>query len=372
MPRPQPIDEPSAGPRGDAEAGGVPEAVVLGMLRLMRLSRHLDEQMMRRQRQGKVGFYGAITGQEAVPAAAAFASRPTDWVFPALRECAILLGRGFPLATYLAQVYGSAADVNKGRQMPSHMSSRAVNVVSWSSCIGPQLPQAVGMAMAARRAGNDDIALAFLGDGATSTASFHAAMTFAGVYRAPVVFVCQNNHWAISVPAHRQTAAPDFAVKGRGYGVPSARVDGNDALALFAALRDALERARGGAGPTFIEAVTYRIGAHSSSDDPSRYRSAEEVERWRARDPIARLERHMRERGLFDDDASAAMDAEIAAEVREAIAQAERVGPPPVDSLVEDVYAAVPPHLEAQRDALRARRPHPAGVDRRHPPSRRR
>ena len=199
MPRPQPIDEPSAGPRGDAEAGGVPEAVVLGMLRLMRLSRHLDEQMMRRQRQGKVGFYGAITGQEAVPAAAAFASRPTDWVFPALRECAILLGRGFPLATYLAQVYGSAADVNKGRQMPSHMSSRAVNVVSWSSCIGPQRPQAVGMAMAARRAGNDDIALAFLGDGATSTASFHAAMTFAGVYRAPVVFVCQNNHWAISV-----------------------------------------------------------------------------------------------------------------------------------------------------------------------------
>jgi len=247
--------------------------VLAEMHALMLKMRRLDERMMLRQRQGKIGFYGAVTGQEATPVATVFATQPSDWIFPALRENAIMLGRGFPLEKWLAQVYGNSGDVLKGRQMPSHMSGREVNQVSWGSCLGPQLTQAVGAGLAARARGDDMVSVAFLGDGTTSEPDFHTAMNFAGVTKAPCVIVCQNNHWAISVPSEKQTAAETFAIKARAYGMPGLRVDGNDVLALTRVLSEAVERARCGEGPSFIEAVTYRIGAHSSSDDPTRYRS---------------------------------------------------------------------------------------------------
>jgi len=339
----------------DANATVPDDATLRGMHELMLKMRRLDERMMLRQRQGKIGFYGAVTGQEATPVATTFATRPSDWIFPALRENAVMLGRGFPLTKWLAQVYGNSGDVLKGRQMPSHMSGREVNQVSWGSCLGPQLPQAVGAALAAKRRGDDMVSIAFLGDGTTSEPDFHTAMNFAGVMKAPCVIICQNNHWAISVPSQKQTAAQTFAVKARAYGMPGLRVDGNDVLALYGVLSDAVERARQGGGPSFIEAVTYRIGAHSSSDDPTRYRSDEEVETWKKRDPLLRLEAYLTQRGLLDDHTRASLAEAWDQEISEAIAAVEGLAPPSRESLFEDVYAELPDgrlpwHLEEQRD----------------------
>src|SRR5262245_51028636 len=209
--------------------------------------------MVMLQRQGRVGFYGACTGQEAAVVGTALAAAPSDWIFPALRENAIMLVRGFSLASYVAQVYGNSRDPLKGRQMPAHISSRSVNQVSWSSCVGTQIPHAVGAGWAAKLRGDPTVSIGFLGDGATSEADFHTALNFAGVFQAQTVLVCQNNQWAISVPVARQTAAPTLAVKARAYGVHGVRADGNDALAVHHVVAEALERARRGQGPTFVE-----------------------------------------------------------------------------------------------------------------------
>jgi pyruvate dehydrogenase E1 component alpha subunit len=320
------------------------EARVL-MYRHMLRARLIDERMTARQRQGKVSFWGTCTGQEAVPVAAAMALHPNDWIFPALREGAAMLVRGFPLGTWLAQAYGNARDPLKGRQMPSHPSGRSVHQVAWSSCIGPQLPQAVGAAYAARRKGHDTVVVGFMGDGATSENDFHAALTFAGVWRVPCVLVCQNNQWAISVPVSRQSASDTLAIKARSYGLPGVRVDGNDGLAVHRVVDEAASRARRGDGPTLIEAVTYRMGPHSSSDDPSRYRDGAEVDRWRARDPIERLRRHLRQRGLLDDAGLDDMARAIHGEIAAALDEVEPLPPPPRASLFDDVYAETPWHL---------------------------
>ncbi len=327
----------------------LPEVSVrLEMFRHMLRVRRLEERLAALQRRGEIGFFGSSLGQEAVPVAAAFAVTPEDWVFPALREGAVMLVRGFPLVTYLAQMFGSARDVQKGRQMPSHQASRSVRQVSWSSSIGTQLPHAVGMALAAARAGDPALALAFMGEGATSTPDFHAALNLAGVLRARVVFVCQNNQYALSLPARGQTLAESFAVKARAYALAGRRVDGNDALAVHRAVRAACERARSGLGATLVECVTYRRGPHSSSDDPARYRSASEEEAWAARDPLLLLRRHlMLERALGPADEAAlagAIDSEITAALTLALAD-----PPPArTTLFDDVYARMPWNLSEQ------------------------
>lgn len=340
---------------GSADAmtdpGMAPDLLLRAYREIKRL-RLLDARMILLQRQGRVGFYGACTGQEATPIATGLALAKDDWVFPALRESAIMLVRGFPLVKYVAQVYGNAADLLKGRQMPSHMSGRAVNQVSWSSVIGPQLPHAVGAAWAAKLKREPTVVVGFIGDGGTSEPDFHNAMNFAGVKRVPCVIICQNNHFAISVPTARQTASQTIAVKGRAYGVPSVRVDGNDVLAVYRVVSEAVRRARSGGGPTFIESLTYRIGAHSTSDDPTRYRSAEEVELWTARDPLTRLRRHLTYRGLLDDALDAAMEQELGAEIGAAITEVETYGAPPRESLFEDVYADKPWHLAEQSAEL--------------------
>ena len=331
---------------------GLPVSLVLRAYREIRRLRVLDARMILMQRQGRVGFYGACTGQEATPIASALALAPDDWVFPALRESSMMLVRGFPLATYIAQIFGNEADVLKGRNMPSHMAGRAVNQVSWSSCIGPQIPQAVGAAWAAKLKGDKNVVMGFAGDGATSQPDFHAALTFAGVFQVPCVIVCQNNHWAISIPSSQQSAAPTFASKAIAYGMAGVRVDGNDVLAVHLAVRAAAERARGGGGPTLIECVTYRIGAHSSSDDPSRYRDAAEVEAWLKKDPLDRLKRFLVAYGLHDDAREAALQAEVDAEIRAAIAVAEAAPPIERSSLLDDVYAERPWHLREQAAEL--------------------
>jgi pyruvate dehydrogenase E1 component alpha subunit/2-oxoisovalerate dehydrogenase E1 component alpha subunit len=336
----------------DPAAPAVPREVLLRAYREMRRLRLLDARMLLLQRQGRVGFYGAAQGQEAVPIATGLAVDKDDWVFPALREQSVMLVRGFPLSKFVAQVFGNSGDVLKGRQMPSHHSGREVNQVSWSSCIGPQIPQAVGAAWAMKLKKDNHVAVGFMGDGATSQPDFHAAMNFAGVFKVPCVLVCQNNHWSISVPVSRQTASRTIAVKGRAYGVPSVRVDGNDVLAVFVTMRDALAKARSGGGPTFVEAVTYRMGAHSSSDDPTRYRSNAEVEAWAKKDPLDRLRRHLALLGAVTDATDAALDEELTKEIAAAVNAVEPLAPPPRESLFEDVYAELPWHLREQRDEL--------------------
>jgi len=339
-------DDDSADPTTDP---GIPADVLLRAYREMKRVRLIDTRMMLLQRQGRIHFAGECRGQEATPIATGLLLEPSDWVFPALRESSIMLVRGFPLQTYLAQYFGNSADVLKGRQMPSHMSGRAVNQVAWSSCMATQMPHAVGAAWAAKMRRERTVTIGFVGDGGTSEPDFHNALNFAGVFKVPCVLVCQNNHWAISVPAQRQTAAETFAVKGRAYGIPSVRVDGNDVLAVYRVMRDAITRARSGQGPTFVEALTYRMGAHSSSDDPTRYRSQTEVDTWAQRDPIMRLRRHLILRGLLDDARDAALEEGLMADISAAVQEIEQHGPPARETLFDDVYADLPWHLVEQR-----------------------
>jgi pyruvate dehydrogenase E1 component alpha subunit/2-oxoisovalerate dehydrogenase E1 component alpha subunit len=334
----------------------LPLGLRLEFYRALRRIRLFDERMQALQRQGRIGFYGTCTGQEAVPVALGFALPSSDWVFPALRESSVLLVRGFSLDAYLAQVFGNAGDVLKGRQMPSHMSGRAANVVSWSSCIGTQLTHAVGAAWAAKLRRENMVAVACLGDGATSSADFHSALNFAQVFRVPCVFVCQNNQWAISTPAARQSNTLTFAEKARGYAMYSERLDGNDVCALYGAFHRAAARARSGLGPTFLECVTYRIGPHSTSDDPTLYRSEVEVAEWRTRDPIARLYRELAAENALDEARARAIDSELQAELEAALARVESEPLPPRASLFDDVYADLPQHLIEQRKELFAQR----------------
>ncbi len=350
-------EDGSADPENDPK---VPAEVVLSAYRHMRRLRILDARMILLQRQGRVGFYGACTGQEAVPIATGLVTKKDDWVFPALREQSVMLVRGFPLRQFIAQVFGNSGDVAKGRQMPSHQSGKSVHQVSWSSCIGPQIPQAVGTAMAMKLRKDPSVSFGFCGDGATSQPDFHTAMHFAATFSAPAVLVCQNNHWSISVPTARQTAARTIAVKGRAYGMRSVRVDGNDLLAMYKVLTDAADRARRGEGPTFVEALTYRIGAHSTSDDPTRYRADAEVLAWKKKDPVDRLAKHLRLLGLIDDSHEAKLDEELSAEIGVAVNEVEALGAPARESLFDDVYAEVPQHLRDERAELMAMPPAPS------------
>jgi pyruvate dehydrogenase E1 component alpha subunit len=327
---------------GVADASALPaiEAATLreiyrGMVRI----RIIDDRLIALQRQGRVGFYAEARGQEASVIGSVAALEPDDFVVPAHRELGAALYRGLPLRSFVAQLLGNANDISKGRQMPVHPGApRALNYLPPSSCVATQLPQATGIAWAAKILKKKTVVIGYLGEGGTSAEDFHAGMNFAAVFRVPVVFLCQNNQWAISTPAAAQSASVTFAVKALAYGMPGVRVDGNDVFAVYAATRDAVERARRGDGPTMIEAVTYRLGAHSTSDDPSRYREDLTAE-WTRKDPISRLRTWMLAQKIFDEAADVALRAAVEQEVKEAIEAEESVGPPPLDSLIEDVFA---------------------------------
>ena len=320
--------------------------------REMLLLRRLDERLTALQRQGRIGAHLSTLGQEVVPVAAALVTRQTDWVFPAFRETGVSLVRGFPLWRYLAQVFGTRDDIQCGRQMPGHQSSRGVNQVAWSSCVGTQLPHAVGAAWAARRRGDDMVSLAFLGDGATSSGDFHAALNFAAVLGAPCVFVCQNNQYAVSTAFDRQTAAGSIAIKGRAYAVPAERVDGNDVLAVCQVLEATVNACRKGGGPYLVEAVTYRLGAHSTSDDPTRYRSAAEVAEWTRLDPLTRFESYLRRCGRVDDGRLAEWEGWVKQTIDEVVSAVEVQPRPDRRTLFDDVFARLPWHLAEQRAEL--------------------
>lgn len=307
--------------------------------RWMALGRALDARMQTLQRQGRVGFYGAATGQEAVNVAAGLVSSPDDWVFPGLREQLVGLVRGMSLVEYVHSIYADALDPAHGRQMPCHPTARGVHHVSMSSVIGTQITQAVGLAYGLRLRRDPGVALAFFGDGATSANDFHAGLNFAGVLGLPVVFCCANNRWAISVPVERQTASASLAAKAPAYGFSGTTVDGTDFVAVYRALRRALAHARAGSGPTLLELVTYRMTPHTSSDDPTRYQPAGWNEEARRHDPFARLEAWLFAHGVLDPSSAEAEGEAVAEEVRRAVQQAEAAPSPPPESLTEDVYA---------------------------------
>ena len=319
----------------------LPDDTLLYLYEQMVQVREFDRRMLMLQRQGRIGFYGPILGQEAATVGSVAALEARDWLFPALREGAAAMMRGLSLTEAINQLIGNGADRCKGRQMPCHYTVKEGNYYGMSSVIGTQISHAAGAAMAARIKGDDVVVLGYMGDGATSANDFHSGMNFAAVYRAPCIMFCQNNQWAISVPLSKQSASETLAQKGRAYGMPYVRVDGNDVLAVYAVTREAADRARRGDGPTFIEAVTYRRLGHSSSDDPTKYRDEAEVKAWEQRDPVDRFRTYLQKKKLWDEERELAFKEDIAKRVNDAIAAAESFGPPADETLVTDVYRRV-------------------------------
>ena len=331
------------------------------ILRSMALTRAFDERMFRAQRQGKTSFYMKSTGEEAVAVAAAYALAADDMCFPSYRQQGLLVARGHDLVDMMNQIYSNSADRLGGRQLPIMYSVREKGFFSISGNLTTQYPQAVGWAMASAAKGDSRIAATWCGEGSTAEGDFHSACTFASVYRAPVILNVVNNQWAISsFSGFAGAEATTFAARAVGYGIAGLRVDGNDALAVYAATAWAAERARTNKGPTLIEHFTYRVEGHSTSDDPTQYRSAGEPTAWPLGDPIARLKDHLIAIGEWDDDRHAAMDAELAEQVKAAQKAAEKNGilghglHQPLDSLFDGVFEEMPWHLAEQREQMLA------------------
>ncbi len=310
-----------------------PELLVQTYRDLVR-GRRFDRQSTALTKQGRLAVYPSSNGQEACQVASVLALRPSDWLFPTYRDCVALVTRGVDPVEALALLRGS---------WHTGYDPHAYNAAPQCTPLATQTLHAVGFGYAAARRGEDTVALAYIGDGATSEGDFHEALNFAAVFKAPVVFFVQNNQYAISVPLSKQTQAPSLAHKAIGYGIPGERVDGNDAAAVLSVVGQAAARARAGGGPTLIEAMTYRMDSHTNADDATRYRGDGEVELWTHRDPVARLEKHLRSEGLLDDAAIAAIaaDAESLAEDLRARMNVDPVVDP--DSLFEHVYAAAHP-----------------------------
>jgi 2-oxoisovalerate dehydrogenase E1 component alpha subunit len=344
-----------ADPKSDPR---LPHERVIDIYRAMTRARLVDAQLEKLQRQGRIGFHVGALGEEAAVVGAAAALSAEDWIFPCYRELAALLYRGFPLERYVDNMFGNADDPVKGRQMPDHYTARHLRYGSVSSPIGTQITHAVGLAYGIKKRGEREVAAVFFGDGATSSNDFHAGMNFAGVWKVPVLFLLRNNRWAISLPSEKQTAAKALADKAAGYGVPAIRCDGNDALAVFGAVRGARERALRGEGASLVELVTYRRGSHSTSDDPRAYRDESEVSEWSRMDPVARLEGYLRGLGAWGDAEQEALEREVTAELKACIALAEKKPKPALATIFEGVYAETPWHLREQREECeRGRRP---------------
>jgi 2-oxoisovalerate dehydrogenase E1 component alpha subunit len=330
-------------------------------LKSMLLTRLFDERMFRAQRQGKTSFYMKSTGEEAIACAQAMVLSTHDMFFPTYRVQGLLLTRGYPLTSLMNQIYCNAEDPLRGRQLPILYSAREYGYFSSSGNVGTQYCQAVGWAMANAYKRNGQITAAFIGEGATATGDFHHALTFAAVYRAPVILSIVNNQWAISsfqgIAGGESTT---FAARGLGYGLPALRVDGNDFLAVYATTQWAAERARLGLGATVLEFYTYRVGPHSSSDDPSKYRPAEEPAHWPLGDPLTRLKHHLIKLGEWSEEQHRALERVLMEAIRASAREAEEIGTlgkskPPVREMFEQVYKAPDWRLERQRQEAEAR-----------------
>lgn len=340
---------------GDWAGALTPDDLRTGLRHMMTL-RAFDKRMLMAQRQGKTSFYMQHLGEEAISCAFARALQPGDMNFPTYRQAGLLVAVDYPMLTMMNQIYSNADDPLHGRQLPIMYTSKEHGFFSISGNLGTQFVQSVGWAMASAISGDTKIAAGWIGDGSTAESDFHAAMVFASTYKAPVVLNIVNNQWAISTfQGIARGGVGTFAARGHGFGIPSLRVDGNDYLAVFAVAKWAAERARRGLGPTLIEYVTYRAGGHSSSDDPSAYRSGEEASAWPLGDPIERLKKHLITIGEWSEERHTQAEAEIMDGVIATQKQAESVGtlgdgkaPSPRD-MFEGVYEKMPPHLIRQR-----------------------
>jgi len=338
---------------------GLGKDTLIRALRLMVLTRAYDDRMQRMQRQGKITFYMQALGEEAVSIGQGLVFEPDDMLFVAYRNQGLFIMRDTGLVDMMCQCLSNSRDMCKGRQMPIFYQNREKNLFTISGNLATQYPQAVGWAMGAAIKGDDHIAASWVGDGSTAEADFHYALTFAAVYNAPVILNVVNNQWAIST--FQGFAGGDrrpFAARGVGLGIPGIRVDGNDLLAVYATTKWAADRARSGGGPTLIELVTYRGGAHSTSDDPTRYRPKDEWKSFPLGDPLERLKQHLIKLGYWTDAEQSELEEEMKAAVteawKEAISYGSLTDPPFLDVklMFEDVFAEMPEHLEKQRAKL--------------------
>lgn len=327
-------------------------ARVVSIYQHMVFVRMLDERLVTLQRQGRIGFHIGSLGEEAAILGSAAVLRKQDWIFPCYREFGAALWRGMELQAYMDNMFGNAEDPVKGRQMPDHYTCRAAKFGSVSSPIGTQITQAVGFSWAAKIKKDELVALVYFGEGATSSNEFHNGMNFAGVFKTPTVMFCRNNGWAISVPVERQTASRTFAEKGIAYGIPGIRCDGNDIFAVMKATKDALAHAATGKGPVIIEAMTYRLSGHSTSDDPKAYRKEEVVEAWKKRDPMVRLRQHLEHESLWSDARQAELEGTLETKIKDAVTASEKKPAPALETMFEGVFAELPWNLKEQRDQL--------------------
>jgi pyruvate dehydrogenase E1 component alpha subunit len=315
------------------------------MHRSMLFARRFDERLLSLQRQGRMGTFAPVKGQEASQIGAVAVLGEKDWLFPSFREMAAELWRGKAPENILL-VY---AGYNEGGSIPQDQRTLPVAIP-----VGTHLPYAAGLMYAAKYRGTDEIGMVFFGDGATSEGDFHESMNFAGVFKLPLIFVCQNNQWAISVPRDKQTKSATLAQKALAYGIPGIQVDGNDILAVYAAAKEAGERARSGGGPAMIECLTYRMSVHTTADDPRKYRSEEEEEEWKAKDPLERFQTYLKNKNLLSDDEIGSLEEEIKAEIKDAVGKWEKeqdnAGGPA--EMFDHVFEELPSYLKEQKEAF--------------------
>jgi pyruvate dehydrogenase E1 component alpha subunit len=337
------LDE-SGRARSDLEPSLAPDAL-RRIYALMYQTRAADQKALKLQRQGRFGTFASSLGHEACQVGAAFPLRKTDWFFPYFRDLGIYLTRGYPLARYYHFWMGNEA----GLKPPE-----GVNIFPFAIPVASQIIHAAGAGLAVRILKKDIVLVCTFGDGATSEGDFHEGLNFAGMNATPTVFVCYNNQWAISTPRSRQTASPTIAQKALAYGFPGLAVDGNDILAVHAAVSEGLERARSGKGPTLIEAQTYRMGHHTTSDDATKYRDAAELVEWEKRDPLRRFQIYLASKGLWDPAFEKSVADQASADIEQAVAEAESLPPASPEDVFAYTYKDMPPALQAQLAELKA------------------
>jgi 2-oxoisovalerate dehydrogenase E1 component alpha subunit len=342
------------------KAPDITKEKALRIYHAMVTTRILDERMLAAQRQGRLSFYMQCTGEEAAVIGSAAALGDSDMIMAQYREQGALAYRGFTIDEFMNQLFGNDKDYGKGRQMPVHYGSKKLHYMTISSPLATQIPQATGYAYGQKLAGEGHCTLVYFGEGAASEGDFHAALNMAAVHRVPVIFFCRNNGYAISTPASEQFAADGVAPRAYGYKMDVIRVDGNDVLAVYQATEKARQLAVEENRPVLIEAMTYRLAAHSSSDDPSGYRSKDEETLWRDQDPILRTQHWLKSHDWWSDSEEKELQERLRREVLETMKQAQKRPPPALETLITDVYKEVPPALNAQFEKLKAHiRRHP-------------
>lgn len=345
--------QPDGSVHSKADLPEITEHCALKILHTMQYIRLLDERMVAAQRQGRISFYLACTGEEASTIGSAAALEPQDMIMSQYREQGALAYRGFTTKEFMDQMFSNQNELNKGRQMPIHYGSKTLNFMTISSPLGTQIPQASGYAYGQKMAGLDAVTICYFGEGAASEGDFHAGVNMAAVLDCPAIFFCRNNGYAISTPSEEQFAGDGIASRGIGYGVRTIRVDGNDVLAVYSATQAARKIALEHQCPVLIEAMTYRLAAHSTSDDPTGYRSKDEEERWRLKDPVLRFKTWIDAKGWLNKDQNLEFIEQTRQEILKELKLAEQVPICPIEQIIEDVYDTPPWHLKAQLAELK-------------------